>query len=142
MQSYEVWGVRVAEAGMIRRCLWAHEVPTQGGKNLGPDIPAASIQSRGGRPALPRLSPADDGKYVLIDIETVDYEIDQDEIAASDRLLARHPDAQVWMRQVGSRYARRLRAAMAGEADSRLTRQAIAESRTRPSVRTRFVSCR
>jgi hypothetical protein len=28
-------------------------------------------------------------------------------VAASDRLLARHPDAQVWMRQVGSRYARR-----------------------------------
>ena len=30
-----------------------------------------------------------------------------DEIAASDRLLARRPDAQVWLRRVGSRYARR-----------------------------------
>jgi len=59
------------------------------------------------RVVLPLLSPADEGKYVLIDIETEDYEIDRDEIAASDRLLARHPDAQVWMRQVGSRYARR-----------------------------------
>jgi len=59
------------------------------------------------REVLPRLSPADQGKYALIDIETGDYEIDRDEIAASDRLLARHPDAQVWMRQVGSRYARR-----------------------------------
>ncbi|MFY9820882.1 MAG: hypothetical protein WAM82_05835 [Thermoanaerobaculia bacterium] len=35
------------------------------------------------------------------------YEIDRDEIAASDRLLARHPNAQVWLRQVGSPYARR-----------------------------------
>jgi hypothetical protein len=59
------------------------------------------------REVLPLLSPADEGKYALIDIETADYEIDQDEVAASDRLLARRPDAQVWMRQVGSRYARR-----------------------------------
>jgi hypothetical protein len=44
---------------------------------------------------------------VLIDIETGNFEVDRDEIAASDRLLARHPDAQIWMRQVGSRYARR-----------------------------------
>lgn len=59
------------------------------------------------REVLPSLSSADEGKYALIDIETSDYEIDRDEIAASDRLLARHPDAQIWMRQVGSRYARR-----------------------------------
>jgi hypothetical protein len=59
------------------------------------------------REVLPHLNPADEAKYALIDIETADYEIDRDEIAASDRLLARHPDAQVWMRQVGSRYARR-----------------------------------
>jgi hypothetical protein len=26
---------------------------------------------------------------------------------ASDRLLASHPGAQIWLRQVGSRYARR-----------------------------------
>ena len=59
------------------------------------------------REVLPHLDPADEGKYALIDIETADYEIDRDEIAASDRLLARHPDAQVWMRQIGSRHARR-----------------------------------
>lgn len=59
------------------------------------------------REVIPRLNPSDEGKYVLIDIETADYEIDRDEISASDRLLARHPDAQVWMIQIGSRYARR-----------------------------------
>jgi hypothetical protein len=56
---------------------------------------------------LPHLAPEDEGKLVLIDVETGDYEVDRDELAASDRLLARHPVAQVWMRQVGSRYARR-----------------------------------
>jgi hypothetical protein len=42
---------------------------------------------------------------VVIDIETGDYAIDADELTASDRLFARHPDAQAWTRQAGSRYA-------------------------------------
>jgi hypothetical protein len=59
------------------------------------------------RDILPHLKREDEGKLVLIDIETGDYEIDADELAASDRLLARRPDAQVWFRRVGSRYVRR-----------------------------------
>jgi hypothetical protein len=59
------------------------------------------------REVLPRLSMEDEGKFALIDVETGDYEVDRDELAASDRLLARHPGAQIWTRQVGSRYARR-----------------------------------
>lgn len=59
------------------------------------------------RVVLPHLRPEDEGKLVLIDIETGEWEMDRDEIAASDRLLARIPDAQVWMRQVGTRHARR-----------------------------------
>jgi hypothetical protein len=59
------------------------------------------------REVLPHLTPGDEGKFALIDIETGDYELDRDELAASDRLFARRPDAQVWFRQVGSRYARR-----------------------------------
>lgn len=54
-----------------------------------------------------QLGPDDEGKFVVIDIETGAYEVDRDEIVASDRLLARRPDAQVWLRRVGSRYARR-----------------------------------
>ena len=56
----------------------------------------------------PRVGPEDEGKFVVIDIETGAYEIDRDELAASDRLLARRFDAQTWTRRVGSRYARRL----------------------------------
>ena len=59
------------------------------------------------RTILPRLTAKDEGKFVVIDIETGAYEIDADEVAASDRLLANRPDAQVWLRRVGSRYVRR-----------------------------------
>ncbi len=60
------------------------------------------------RVVLPNVGPQDQGKLVLIDVRTSDFEVDQDEIAASDRLLARRPDAEVWMRQVGSQHARRI----------------------------------
>ena len=45
--------------------------------------------------------------FVLIDIETGVFEVDADEDSASDRLVARVPDAQIWMRRVGSHAARR-----------------------------------
>jgi hypothetical protein len=59
------------------------------------------------REILPRLGPNRVGHYVAIDIESGDFEVDADEIAASDRLQARRPDAQIWVTRVGSRYARR-----------------------------------
>ncbi|MDE2724965.1 MAG: hypothetical protein OXI59_16470 [Gemmatimonadota bacterium] len=58
------------------------------------------------RDIRPHIEPADEGKFVVIDIETGEYEVDQDELAASDRLLARKLDAQMWTRRIGSRYAR------------------------------------
>jgi hypothetical protein len=60
------------------------------------------------RDILSQMKPEDKGKFVLIDIETGAYELDWDEMVASDRLFVRHPDAQVWMRRVGFPYARRL----------------------------------
>ena len=59
------------------------------------------------REVRPRLSTQDDGKFVAIDIETGAFEIDADEIAASHRLLARNPEAQIWFRLVGAPYTRR-----------------------------------
>jgi len=59
------------------------------------------------RDLRPHVEAGNEGKFIVIDIETGAYEIDADELVASDRLLARHPDAQVWLRRVGSRYARR-----------------------------------
>ena len=49
----------------------------------------------------------DKGKFVLIDIESRDWEMDEDEMAASLRMDARLPDAQVWMVRVGYPYVYR-----------------------------------
>ena len=57
------------------------------------------------RDVQPHLKVAHNGQFVVIDIETGAYEVDANELAASDRLLARVPDAQTWLRRVGSRYA-------------------------------------
>ena len=54
----------------------------------------------------PRFEKTDKDKFVAIDIETGDFEIDADEMAATDRLLARIPGAQIWFRRIGSKYAR------------------------------------
>ncbi len=48
----------------------------------------------------------DPNKFVAIDIETGAFEVDADEMAASDRLAARIADPQIWLRRVGSPYAR------------------------------------
>jgi hypothetical protein len=55
----------------------------------------------------PAVAAGNDGKFVALDIDTGAYEIDPDEQAAADRLTARLPAAQVWVRRVGSRFARR-----------------------------------
>jgi hypothetical protein len=55
----------------------------------------------------PHVGPADRGKFVAIDIETGAYEIDADEDEASDRLLARVPTAQTWLKRIGFPYVRR-----------------------------------
>ena len=55
----------------------------------------------------PIVEAGNEAKFVVIDIETGAYEVDADELAASDRLLERVPDAQVWMKRIGSRYVRR-----------------------------------
>lgn len=55
----------------------------------------------------PELERTSRGKFVAIDIETGQFEVDASEMAATDRLLARLPDAQIWFRRIGSRFARR-----------------------------------
>ncbi len=53
----------------------------------------------------PHLKNEGDDDFVAIDIETGAYEIDPDEMAASNRLRARVPNGQIWLRRVGSRFA-------------------------------------
>lgn len=53
------------------------------------------------------VGPHDYGKFVAIDIESRQWEMDADERAAGDHLLSRVPDAQMWMTRVGFGYTRR-----------------------------------
>jgi hypothetical protein len=54
-----------------------------------------------------RVEEGNHGKIVAIDLETGAFEVDASEIAACDRLEANHPEAQIWMVRIGSRYVRR-----------------------------------
>lgn len=49
----------------------------------------------------PALQPADNGKFVAIDVETGDYEIDEDDYTAVARLRSRKPAADVWLMRAG-----------------------------------------
>ncbi len=53
------------------------------------------------RQVRPTLQPDDDGKFVAIDVETGDYEMDEDDYAAVSRLLSRKPAADVWLMRAG-----------------------------------------
>ena len=49
----------------------------------------------------PQVEEGNIGKIIAIDIETGDYEIDPKPMTATDRLYARHPDAQPWCGRIG-----------------------------------------
>src|SRR6266436_1566421 len=69
----------------------------------------------------PKLTAADEDKFVAIDIETGEYELDPSEMKAADRLRKRVPDPQIWLVHVTSGYLHRLgadRAAAFARADA------------------------
>ena len=68
----------------------AHEVVERGQK-----IYEQKIRSK--------MRPEDIGKFMIIDIETGDYEMDDDEMAASRRAHARHPEGAFFGMRVGYR---------------------------------------
>jgi hypothetical protein len=55
----------------------------------------------------PNLSPADENKFVAIDVETGEYELDKDEMKAADRLRKRVSDPRIWLVHVTSGYLHR-----------------------------------
>jgi len=57
----------------------------------------------------PLLRPEDDGKFVAIDIDTGDYEIDEDDYAAVMRLRTRNPEAEIWLECAGQPTAYKIR---------------------------------
>ena len=59
------------------------------------------------RNVLPNITAEDGGRFVAIDVESGAFEIGADELSAAHGLLARKPDAQVWLQRVGVPYLHR-----------------------------------
>jgi hypothetical protein len=50
-----------------------------------------------------QVETGNEGKIVAIDIETGDFEVDENVVPATNRLFERHPDAQPWIIRIGHR---------------------------------------
>ena len=48
-----------------------------------------------------KVEPKHKGKFLVIDIETGEYEMNADDLVATKRLLAKHPNAVVYGLQIG-----------------------------------------
>lgn len=48
-----------------------------------------------------KLEPAHRGEFLYLDVETGEYELDADEVAAMQRATANHPDAFFYILRVG-----------------------------------------
>jgi mannose-6-phosphate isomerase-like protein (cupin superfamily) len=48
-----------------------------------------------------QVEPGNHGNIVAIDVETAAFEVGRNSLAASDKLLVHHPDAQIWFVRIG-----------------------------------------
>jgi hypothetical protein len=55
-----------------------------------------------------QVEDAHKGEFLVLDIETGDYEIDTDEVAAVKRAVARRPDGVRYIKRIGHSAAHRL----------------------------------
>lgn len=60
------------------------------------------------RDIRPDVAAAHDGEFVVVDVTTGSWEVDEDDVAASDRVLLRNPDAVLYFARVGRLAAYRL----------------------------------
>lgn len=51
----------------------------------------------------PQVEAGNNGKIVAIDVESGEFEVADQTLAAAERLLARCPDAQIWFVRIGHR---------------------------------------
>lgn len=49
----------------------------------------------------PQVEPGNPGKIVALDVDAGDFAVAEDSLAASQRLLGLHPDAQIWCVHIG-----------------------------------------
>ena len=91
------------------------------------DMPSKKEQDRGeiarrgdaiyDRKVRDAVSEEKKGQFVAIDVRSEDFGIGADDRTATKRLRTRHPEARVWLRRIGSRYARRFSARPRSKAD-------------------------
>ena len=60
------------------------------------------------RHVQPQLQEVRPGDFVVMDVTSGDFEVDRDDLNATSRLLARHPDALTYARRIGKSAAYRL----------------------------------
>jgi hypothetical protein len=76
-------------------------------KRMNPQPAAGAIGQQGARlyeeRLRPFLEPVHNGKYVAIDVDTGDYEIGEDLLAASDRAAEKRPGARLYVARIGAR---------------------------------------
>ncbi|HEY2784581.1 MAG TPA: hypothetical protein VGJ05_06350 [Fimbriiglobus sp.] len=49
----------------------------------------------------PHLVPADESKFIAVDVDSGDFELDKDDYSAVTRLRTRRPDAEFWLGRAG-----------------------------------------
>ena len=74
-----------------------------------PDEIAARAREIYDREIRARVEPAETGKYLVLDIESGAYEIDEDVIRAMKRAEEQHPDGGFHILRIGHRAMGRLR---------------------------------
>jgi hypothetical protein len=62
-----------------------------------------------------KVEPQHYGQFLILDIESQDYEIDNDDMAATQRLLARHPQGILYGLRIGYAAAYRIGAGLVVE---------------------------
>ncbi len=55
----------------------------------------------------PQVEAGNQGKIVALDIDSGAFEVAEDTVTASERLLARYPNAQIWCVRIGHRAVHR-----------------------------------
>jgi hypothetical protein len=56
----------------------------------------------------PSVEPGNHGRLIAIDVDSGEYELGDEMLSIGDRLLARHPDAQMWTFRIGYPYVHRI----------------------------------
>jgi hypothetical protein len=87
---------------------WRHAMPATQSRQTPEELARLGSEVFEHR-VRPMLRPEDDGKFVALDVQAGEYEIDEDDYAAVTRLRARNPAAEVWLSRVGQPAAYRMR---------------------------------